>query len=487
MNAKDGSVPYLSFGCVVQPPEDESYPASMPSCNDIVASTGARPVPPPPLHHPANQIETSFAEMVTERVEDRVVPLVVLDCANIGWCYGVDRFDAQGVIVALLYFQSRHLECQAFIPAAYLRVKPRRFDNLTGNAMMQTDEVESLQRLAASAALTVVPSGDSDDAYILNYARDNNGFVISNDLFHDHLRNIEVDSVRNSMNVWLSEHRCGYAFTSRRDFVFNPCSSLRSAIHLYQSALALQQQAPPQDVAQWQRGGVNMNMKCEKDIQSSSSRVGRAGVDIDSGVKSSSRTGTLHSAHIPVGYQWHSEAEKETYRQAHPLQLQQHQQSQDQQQQVQQHQYQHQDQHQHNYQHQQQDQHQQVQQHHQEPQHQRHHSLSTESSVMPTHRSSSSGSHFSTAVAGHSGVVREQLPSKVDSGALTNASLISPPAPSTIGSDTAMPNIQTSNCGQENLAIQNLILSTSSLIQEVIKCTIFFDIFCPRLCTLSSF
>lgn len=107
---------------------------------------------------------------------------------------------------------------------------------------MQTDEVEALQQLAAYSILSIVPSGDSDDAYILNYARDNNGYVISNDLFHDHLRSLEVQSVRSSMNVWLAEHRCGYAFTSRQQFLFNPVSSLRAAIQVYHERYQQEQQ-----------------------------------------------------------------------------------------------------------------------------------------------------------------------------------------------------------------------------------------------------
>lgn len=190
---------------------------------------------------PQETIEHAFGEMVTETPEDRTVPLVVLDCANIGWSYGIDNFSAQGVNIAIQYFQALGVEIQAFIPAAYLRSKPRRMDNISGSAMMMTDEVEALHRLAACSLLSIVPSGDNDDAYILNYARDNNGYVISNDLFHDHLRSIEVDSVRTSMRVWLADHRCGYSFTSRQQFIFNPCSSLRSAIQAYHSGMQQRQ------------------------------------------------------------------------------------------------------------------------------------------------------------------------------------------------------------------------------------------------------
>lgn len=136
---------------------------------------------------------------------------------------------------------------------------------------MQTDEVEALQQLAAFSILSIVPSGDSDDAYILNYARDNNGYVISNDLFHDHLRSLEVQSVRSSMNVWLSEHRCGYAFISRQHFMFNPVSSLRPAIEechdRHQEILARQQQKLDQDLHSTLITQQQQQRVCEQPIE----------------------------------------------------------------------------------------------------------------------------------------------------------------------------------------------------------------------------
>ena len=191
-----------------------------------------------------DSMEDTFGEMVQNNPFERPVPLVVLDCANIGWCYGVDSFSAEGVNIALRYFQQLQLEVQGFLPASYLRAKPTQADASRGNAMMLTEDIELLNELAGTALLTIGPTGDSDDAYILNYARDNNGFVISNDLFHDHLRGIANESIRRSMHVWLHEHRCGYAFSARREFLFNPSSQLREAVqlHLEQRWTAQQEQ-----------------------------------------------------------------------------------------------------------------------------------------------------------------------------------------------------------------------------------------------------
>jgi len=272
---------YPSFGMVIRPPDDEQavLPREVrrlpqmsetapgvvhkPSSGVNLASllptpiirtenTPAVYVPPRQLDANAeggialqkDSIEDTFGEMVQHNPFERSVPLVVLDCANIGWCYGVDSFSAEGVNIALRYFQQLQLEVQGFLPASYLRAKPSQADSSRGNAMMLTEDIELLNELAGTALLTIVPSGDSDDAYILNYARDNNGFVISNDLFHDHLRGISNESIRRSMCVWLQDHRCGYAFSARKEFLFNPSSLLREAVqlHLEQQWAAQQEQ-----------------------------------------------------------------------------------------------------------------------------------------------------------------------------------------------------------------------------------------------------
>ncbi len=158
----------------------------------------------------AQQIQDYFSEMVDEGPEQRDRLLIVLDAANIGWHYGCgESFVAEGVAIAvdnLSKFQingnaacqcndglngnhlnqSRVLEIIAFLPFHYFRIKPRNGGYTNG--MMQTENVDILEDLARAKLLAPVPSNDSDDAYILNYARENNGFIISNDRFQDHLK-----------------------------------------------------------------------------------------------------------------------------------------------------------------------------------------------------------------------------------------------------------------------------------------------------------
>lgn len=176
---------------------------------------------------PHRRVEEAFQEMVDEQPRERERPLIVLDCANIGWHYADhSKFSAQGVYLAITALRSLHdSDIVAFLPAAYLH-RARRIQNQDGAYVeMDTDDWDQLHDLLRHNLLAIVPSGDSDDAYILEYARSHQGFVVSNDLFRDHIAGLEVTSMQLSMQLWLQENRCGYCFVGN-EFYLNPQSSL---------------------------------------------------------------------------------------------------------------------------------------------------------------------------------------------------------------------------------------------------------------------
>lgn len=171
---------------------------------------------------------SSFDEMVVDSPGDRETLLVVLDAANIGYFYGNGVFDANGIVFALDYFSILNIETKAFIPSAFFRAKPR--DGSKGNGLMETEELAILNELVGSFSLSVVPSGDNDDLYIIKYAKENNGFIISNDFFTDHIRNIGNHSSKQSMFHWIRENRCSYTFVDKA-FMPNPASKLALCIN----------------------------------------------------------------------------------------------------------------------------------------------------------------------------------------------------------------------------------------------------------------
>ena len=62
-------------------------------------------------------------------------PTVVLDCANLGWAYGMDAFSPEGVRVAFQFFAAFRVNVLGFLPASYYTRKPK--DGRRGNAVEQ--------------------------------------------------------------------------------------------------------------------------------------------------------------------------------------------------------------------------------------------------------------------------------------------------------------------------------------------------------------
>lgn len=65
---------------------------------------------------------------------DNNLPLVVLDCANIGWAFGMDSFNSEGVQAAFQFFEeSFRANVLGFLPASYYTRRPK--DGGRGNAL----------------------------------------------------------------------------------------------------------------------------------------------------------------------------------------------------------------------------------------------------------------------------------------------------------------------------------------------------------------
>lgn len=168
-------------------------------------------------------------EGMTEEVSLRDKLLVVIDAANVGWAHGGGSFfSPRGVLVAIETIQnagtkgSREVEVMSFLPASYVRRRPQKGSNITGNALMVTEEWEMLDNLVSAGSLTLVPAGDHDDVYLISYAKVHNGYVISNDFFADHIDSIKDESKRRSLKLWIQERRCSYVFTKPDEFMLNP-------------------------------------------------------------------------------------------------------------------------------------------------------------------------------------------------------------------------------------------------------------------------
>ena len=99
---------------------------------------------------------------------------------------------------------------------------------------METEEWERLNSLVNRGVVTLVPPGNNDDVYVITYARDNNGFIISNDFFADHIRKIKDSNIRKKTKDWIKENRCNFTFVNcdqSKLFMLNPNCILNSLLN----------------------------------------------------------------------------------------------------------------------------------------------------------------------------------------------------------------------------------------------------------------
>lgn len=233
----EGSSSFELFGLMVKVPNDSEVetdhmrrPYYQENSTDLTTNP-SRPLyerkpSPPPV--PEISVERSFDDMVSEQPSQKKKTLVVLDCANIGWGHGEDHFSTAGIVSALSFFSRWNVEIAAFVPSSYLKRKPR--DGHKGNSVMVTDDWEQLNSLVRTGDVTVVPAGDHDDVYILSFARSNNGFIVSNDFFSDHISSLQEKSVQRSMKLWLNVNRCGFTFMKNTTFMINPGNVLSTVL-----------------------------------------------------------------------------------------------------------------------------------------------------------------------------------------------------------------------------------------------------------------
>ena len=154
--------------------------------------------------------DTRVLERMTGIEDSRAdLPLVVVDGANVAYAYGqtLGRSEphVRGLSVVVQYFHDVRL--RIVLPAPWMRRKPT--DGSSGNALMQTEQLETLESL--QAYIVASPPRDDDDAYALTIARreerqGRRGYVLSNDWFRD------AQSRDSSLRPWLDEGRISYTF-----------------------------------------------------------------------------------------------------------------------------------------------------------------------------------------------------------------------------------------------------------------------------------
>lgn len=157
------------------------------------------------------------------------IPLIVVDAPNVAMRHGLNaKFSCQGIKLALNFFHSAGHKVIAFLPDHYLNFERvgelRRLARLNlgdVRASQLPDDVEVLQQLVQQGVVIGTPSQDYDDSYCITYAQRRGGYIISNDMYRDHVKRIESKGPREEARKWIKSHVISYTFVGN-EFLPNP-------------------------------------------------------------------------------------------------------------------------------------------------------------------------------------------------------------------------------------------------------------------------
>lgn len=142
--------------------------------------------------------------------------MVVLDGPNIAVRHGNGNFSCKGLRIVLNYYVRKGYDVKIVVPEQYLqedRAEELKFRGAKNNKI--PIGVQILKDLDEHGHLIKTPPMDYDDSYCLQYAKDKNAIVISNDRFWDHIK--KHPEAKN----WVREHTCSFTFAGD-DFIPNP-------------------------------------------------------------------------------------------------------------------------------------------------------------------------------------------------------------------------------------------------------------------------
>ncbi|KAJ0405971.1 hypothetical protein P43SY_005537 [Pythium insidiosum] len=128
---------------------------------------------------------------------------VVLDGANVATRKDQHRVVAR-LAAALAFFQAHDaVRCVAFVPRFWLPTAP---------AASEVDDPALLQRLVDQELVVLTPSHAHDDFYVIDYAVKNDGFIVTNDMFRDHVQNGRVFQGQRLSQTWVRQRCIDFTF-----------------------------------------------------------------------------------------------------------------------------------------------------------------------------------------------------------------------------------------------------------------------------------
>ncbi|KAG2762096.1 hypothetical protein PC129_g924 [Phytophthora cactorum] len=154
--------------------------------------------------------------------------VVVIDGANVA-CQKDGKAHIPKLAAAIKLFRSLEsaagqypVKCVAFAPNFWLNVKPTPSSaGPRENAAMETDDWALLNELVQKDHVILTPSQAHDDFYVIDYAVKYNGFIVTNDMFRDHVSNKRTFHGKRLTSNWVRSHCIDFTFVGK-EFMPNP-------------------------------------------------------------------------------------------------------------------------------------------------------------------------------------------------------------------------------------------------------------------------
>ena len=112
--------------------------------------------------------------------------------------HGKDRFfSTKGIQIAIQWWEKNGHKVICFLPEYLFNYeevsKKKKLQTLgikTSKAAQMPDSVTTLHKLASQGTMVKTPASDYDDSYCIQYARQSNAFIVTNDKYRDYLQKL---------------------------------------------------------------------------------------------------------------------------------------------------------------------------------------------------------------------------------------------------------------------------------------------------------
>lgn len=155
-------------------------------------------IPRPTTPNPSQQYKINLQTTNLQDNNPESLKSIIIDGSNVAMCHGNNkRYSVRGIAIIIEYFYKRgHREIVAFIPSYR---KSKRIENLKPPTQERylLDQLENLGFIAWTPSRWISGKGRVsayDDRFIVKYAAEKGGIIVSNDTYKDLLKEAEKSS-----------------------------------------------------------------------------------------------------------------------------------------------------------------------------------------------------------------------------------------------------------------------------------------------------